>query len=180
MIKIIRSDRRTLAVEIRPDGTVLVRAPRGLPQREIDRFLAEKQGWIQEKLALRRSAGDVVPLTETQLRNLAERMKEILPDLAADWAARVGVTYGRITIRNQATRWGSCSAQGNLNFNCLLMLAPPEILDYVIVHELCHRKHMDHSPAFWAEVARVLPDYKTRRKWLKDNGPRLMAAGARH
>jgi predicted metal-dependent hydrolase len=86
----------------------------------------------------------------------------------------VGVDYRRITIRSQKTRWGSCSSSGNLNFNCLLLLAPPEVLDYVVVHELCHRKEMNHSPRFWAEVGRVLPDYKKRNKWLKENGSRLM------
>ena len=87
---------------------------------------------------------------------------------------RVGVTYGRITIRNQRTRWGSCSAKGNLNFNCLLMKAPPEVLDYVVVHELCHRLEMNHSPRFWAQVERVLPDYKVSRKWLREHGNELM------
>ena len=87
----------------------------------------------------------------------------------------MGVSYGRITIRSQHTRWGSCSAKGNLNFNCLLMLTPPEILDYVVVHELCHRKEMNHSARFWAEVARVIPGYEASKNWLKDNGSALIA-----
>ena len=87
----------------------------------------------------------------------------------------MGVTYGRITIRNQVSRWGSCSSVGNLNFNCLLMLAPPEVRDYVVVHELCHRKEMNHSPAFWAEVEKMIPDYKAHKKWLKDNGTALIS-----
>jgi predicted metal-dependent hydrolase len=84
------------------------------------------------------------------------------------------VSYGRITIRNQKTRWGSCSGKGNLNFNCLLMLAPPEVLDYVVVHELCHRREMNHSPRFWALVEQVLPDWRQRRQWLKTHGDALM------
>ena len=91
------------------------------------------------------------------------------------WAPTVGKSYGRVTIREQRTRWGSCSAQGNLNFNCLLMLAPPEVLDSVVVHELCHRKEPNHSKRFYAEVLRVLPDYRARQKWLKENGHRLLA-----
>ena len=85
-----------------------------------------------------------------------------------------GISYGRITIRNQKSRWGSCSEKGNLNFNCLLMLTPPDVIDYVVVHELCHRIHMDHSAAFWAEVQKVLPDYKKAKKWLKDNGSSII------
>ena len=73
-------------------------------------------------------------------------------------------------IRLQKSRWGSCSVDGNLNFNCLLVLMPPEILDSVVVHELCHRRHMNHSKEFYDEVLRIFPDYKRCNKWLKQNG----------
>ena len=86
----------------------------------------------------------------------------------------MGVTIGWITIRNQKTRWGSCSSKGNLNFNCLLMLAPPEVLDSVVVHELCHRREMNHSQKFYAEVLRVFPTYRTQEKWLKEHGGELL------
>ena len=82
----------------------------------------------------------------------------------------MGVTYGRISIRSAKTRWGSCSSEGDLNFHWKLVLMPPEVLDYVVVHELAHRKEMNHSRKFWAEVKNVLPDYEKRRKWLKEFG----------
>lgn len=113
-------------------------------------------------------------LTMEELRTLADQALDYIPKRAAYYAEIMQVGYGRITIRNQKTRWGSCSAKGNLNFNCLLMLAPQEIIDYVVVHELCHRKQMNHSKAFWQEVENVMPDYRVHRKWLKDHGCELM------
>jgi predicted metal-dependent hydrolase len=108
------------------------------------------------------------------MRLLVTRAKRVIPVKVRKFAELIGVTYGRITIRNQKTRWGSCSAEGNLNFNCVLMRAPEEIVDYVVVHELCHRIHMNHSKAFWGEVEKVIPDYKERRNWLRDNEKELM------
>ena len=97
-----------------------------------------------------------------------------IPERVAYYAPIAGVSYGRITIRNQKSRWGSCSAKGNLNFNCLLMLTPPEVIDSVVVHELCHRKEMNHSRRFYDEVLRVYPDYHIWNKWLKENGAAIM------
>ena len=134
----------------------------------IEAFLEKAQAREKEK-------EDIRKLTHDELLELANRALEVIPQRVAHYAPLVGVDYGRITIRNQRTRWGSCSAQGNLNFNCLLMLAPPEVLDSVVVHELCHRKEPNHSQRFYAEVLRVFPDYRTHNKWLKENGHRLLA-----
>lgn len=175
---VIRSDRKTLSLQVRPDGTLLVRAPRRLPEREINRFLQEKSAWIERTLAKVRDAnraGEDEPLSMEDIHALADQALQVIPPRVGEFAARMGVTYGRITIRNQRGRWGSCSSQGNLNFNCLLMLAPAEVLDYVIVHELAHRKEMNHSRAFWAQVEAVLPDYREREKWLKEQGKVLLA-----
>ena len=177
---VIRSSRKTLAIEVRPDGTVRIRAPRFCTKAEIRRFVQKNRAWIAKKLdqaaqrQQRRQAHQWQPFTEQELRALAERAKKELPPRVRQYAERMGVTYGRITIRNQRTRWGSCSSKGNLNFNCLLMLTPEEVQDYVIVHELAHRVEMNHSPRFWAIVAAVLPDYKKQRQWLKKEGAILI------
>ena len=172
---IIRSCRKTIAIEITPQGEILVRCPNRMTRREIQRLLDSKRGWISSHLAKLQAMQTVIPLTPEEISGLASRAKQVIPVRTAHFAQQMGISYGRITIRSQHTRWGSCSAAGNLNFNCLLMLAPLEVLDYVIVHELCHRKEMNHSPRFWEEVEKALPDYRQRKEWLKNQGRALMA-----
>ena len=177
-VRIVRSRRRTAAIQITPQGEVVFRAPLNMPRREIERILTERRDWIDRKLSAVRedaAAGRAAPLSQENLAALARHAKQFLMPLVEQYAARMGVTYGRITIRCQQTRWGSCSSKGNLNFNCLLMLAPRRVVTYVVVHELAHRKHMDHSPAFWAEVEAILPDYRESVRWLKTNGGKLLA-----
>ena len=105
---------------------------------------------------------------------MAEKALKLIPERVRHYAQLLGVTYGSITIRNQKTKWGSCSSKGNLNFNCLLMAAPPEVVDSVVVHELCHRLHMNHSKEFYAEIYRIFPEYDKWDKWLKENGTLLI------
>ena len=179
-IRIIRSSRRTLSLQVKNDGQVIVRAPRHVTLQEIAAFVRKNSAWLHKHLEKVRkekelnAASPVQPLTMEDIQKLADEALRVIPGRVAHFAPLVGVTYGRITVRNQRTRWGSCSSKGNLNFNCLLMLAPPGILDYVVVHELCHRKEMNHSPKFWAEVAKVMPDYKERQKWLRTEGSSIM------
>jgi predicted metal-dependent hydrolase len=173
-----RSARRSLSLEIMPDGNLLARAPQRMPEREIWAFIREKEEWIRihrRQRMERQTEAQADPLTPDQIRELADVALRVLPERCRYFAGIMGVRYGRITIRNQKTRWGSCSSGGNLNFNCLLMLAPPEVRDYVVVHELAHLKEMNHSPRFWKEVEKVLPDYRQRLLWLKKNGPELIA-----
>ncbi len=185
-IRLIRSSRRSLAAEIIPDGTVIIRAPQRMPEHEIRRFVQEKAADIERHVQRRKVQNQQLaalpPFTAADIRDMAKRAAALIPQRTAYFAQKIGVTYGRITIRNQKTRWGSCTADGNLNFNCLLMAAPPEVLDSVVVHELCHRLHPNHSKAFYAEVYRVFPDYDRCNKWLKENGGMLirrMEAGLR-
>lgn len=177
-IEVIHSSRKTMSLQIKPDGSIVVRAPIRLAKREIDRFVEEKSDWIEKHLAQvmqAQEAGEEAPISYEEICALADTALQELPPRVKLFAARMGVSYGRITIRNQLGRWGSCSSTGSLNFNCLLMLAPEQVRDYVIVHELAHRKQMNHSAAFWAEVAAVLPDYKISEKWLKTEGKVLLA-----
>ncbi len=174
--RVIRSDRKTLAIEITRTAEVVVRAPRRTDNLTIERFVSAKSAWIQKHLERRaRCQTAMPPFGEAELDELVARAKAELPPRVAHWAHLLGVTYGKITVRRQRTRWGSCSAKGNLNFNALLMLVPPAVREYVILHELCHRKHLNHSARFWAEVARIMPDYKAKEQWLKTDGTALIA-----
>lgn len=175
--RIIRSRRRTISLQMTAEGLV-VRAPFAASDQQIAAVVARHAVWIERqrrKLAeAQQVLADVEPLTPEALRALTERARQVIPERVAHFAPLVGVSCGRITIRCQRTRWGSCSAAGNLSFNCLLMLAPPEVLDSVVVHELCHRLEPNHSKRFYTEVLRVFPDYRRWEKWLKENGSALL------
>ena len=175
--KVVRSSRKTLSLQIKTDGSLIVRCPRFYPQKEIQKFVESKSAWILKNLRQVESLNSLPHFTEEELEILSDQAHSLIPQRVQYWAPKVGVSYGRITIRCQKTRWGSCSSQGNLNFNLLLMLTPPEVIDYIVVHELCHRKEMNHSPRFWAEVERVLPDYKAQIRWLKNHGGSIIARG---
>ena len=171
--RVIRSDRKTVSIQILPDGQVVVRCNHRTPSETLRRFVSEKEGWIRKHLA--KKAPPSPKLTAGQLQTLADKALRYIPQRVAFYAPRIGVTYGGITIRNQRTRWGSCSSKGNLNFNCMLMLTPEAVIDYVVIHELCHRKEMNHSAKFWALVQRHCPDYEQLRKWLKEHGSAILA-----
>ena len=175
--KLVRSRRKTCALEINEEG-LLVRAPYGVPVSDIERFIRDHQSWIDSHLKKaeqnRQKAEEIGRLTAEDIRRLADEALKVIPERVRYYAPLVGVTYGNITIRNQRTRWGSCSSEGNLNFNCLLMLTPKEVIDSIVVHELCHRKEMNHSDRFYAEVLRVYPEYRKWEKWLKNNGAVIM------
>jgi len=171
---IIRSRTQSVAIRIKPDGRVHVHCPPNVSTKRIDEIVRSKTAWIEKKLHEIQKQPPVIPFTDKELAALTALAKEKLPPLIAHYATQVGVFYDRITIRHQKTRWGSCSGKGNLNFNCLLMLTPPEVQRYVIVHELCHLKQMNHSDRFWAEVKKIIPDYHVSRQWLKSHGQALI------
>ena len=174
--EIVRSKRKTYGIHVAPGGKVTVR----IPLRGIEKFyisLAEsKKNWIAScvlKLQNVPVQRDKTP-SEKRLEAIYRKAaREYFPKRVSHYARMLGVTYGKISIRDQKTRWGSCSSEGNLSFNWRLILAPPDVLDYVVIHELCHRKEMNHSKEFWALVESLMPEYKERRKWLRENGNNL-------
>lgn len=174
--EIIRSQRKTIAIEIKNDCRVIIRAPLRMSSQDIQRFVRDKADWIEKHLeiAKRRQAIVKDKFTDKEIKELADAAMQDIPERVDRFAALVGVTIGRVTIRNQKTRWGSCSAKGNLNFNCLLMLCPENVRDYVVVHELCHRKELNHSIRFWMQVEQILPDYRIYRKWLREHGSEII------
>lgn len=175
--QIKRSKRKTIQLSITPEG-LLVRAPLQATDADIEKVVQENRDWVrrhQEKVAREVSEAQAEGMLSMEdIRQLADQALEYIPKRVAYYAPLVGVAPGRITIRNQKTRWGSCSRKGNLNFNCLLMLTPPEVIDSIVVHELCHMKQMNHSRAFYDEVYRVYPDYDKWHRWLREHGGAIM------
>jgi len=170
-----KSNRRSLSMHVTDEHTVLVKAPKGTPTYVVEEFIKEKKDWIVNQITRienqTKLASSLGPLTQEDIKAIKKKAKVLIPERVEHYAKLSGITYKKIFIRLQKTRWGSCSAEGNLNFNCLLALMPMEILDSVVVHELCHRRHMNHSRAFYTEVLSIFPDYKKCNKWLKQNGP---------
>ena len=167
-----RSARKTVSIRVK-DGEVTVLAPYRVTAETIQEIVLKHRRWIEKRL--QENAVTAPPLGEEEILALYEAARRVIPARVAYFAPIVGVSYGRVTIRSQKTRWGSCSSTGNLNFNCLLMMAPPEVIDSVVVHELCHRKEMNHSARFYREVRRVYPEYDRHHAWLKQNGEALMS-----
>lgn len=172
-ITIIRSNRKTLSIELKPNE-IIARAPAGMKEKEIINFIELKKNWIDKHLAKlnerQKVLDDLKPFTQEEIKQFTAKAKVEIPKRVELYANQIGVKYNKITIRCQHTRWGSCSSKGNLNFNCLLVLLPDEIIDSIVVHELCHIKQMNHSARFYAEIDKVFPNYKQCRRWLKQNG----------
>lgn len=165
---LIRSRRKTLAVEVTREGTVVVRAPLRCPQKTVDAFVESRRDWIAGAMQRQKARAAAHPsLTEAEAEALRQKAKAYIPGRVACWAQRMGLQPTAVKITSARTRFGSCSSRGSLCFSLYLMQYPPGTIDAVVVHELCHLRHMDHSPAFYAEMARWLPDYRQRMTALK-------------
>ena len=177
-VQLIRSGRKTIGVKVDQKGVVTAQAPYLAKEADILAFLSQHadriEQYVQRSRIAAEQAEDAGRFSAAELEHMAQQAVQVIPQRVAYYARLLGVTYGRITIRNPKSRWGSCSSKGNLNFNCLLMATPAEVLDSVVAHELCHRKHMDHSKAFYAELYKLFPDYDRCSRWLKEQGVLLM------
>ena len=166
--EVIRSDRRTVALEITRDGRVLIRAPKRMAWRDIDAFVEKHRNWLNEHLARQQVWKDAHPEpTEQEQQAMIRRAREILPGKVTHYAKIMQLQPTGITITGARTRFGSCSPKNRLCFSWRLMQYPEAAIDYVVVHELAHIVHKNHGPDFYALVERILPDHKERRAMLR-------------
>jgi predicted metal-dependent hydrolase len=175
MVEVRRSPRaRRWRLEARWGEPVRLVVPRWMSPAEIERVLAERRPWIEERRRrqLPRLGLERLAVSESDARAGA---RALVSALAEEEAERIGVAYRRIRIGDQRTIWGSCSPRGTLSFNWRLVLAPLEVADYVVVHELCHLRIPNHSRPFWALVERHRPQWRNQRAWLREHGPELLA-----
>ena len=219
---LVRSDRKTLSMQIGKDGTLIVRAPKRCSKAYIEEFVRKHEVWaiknqarmqeiIAERQEYRLREGEQIPFcgnmltvhltSEMQVILDAENKTLTLPDLPVAelkgslyrlykkagrqwlqgrldyWSKVMNIPYSAMKVGSATKRWGSCTREGNINLSWLNFFAPLEVVDYLLVHELSHRVHFDHSPAFWGLVARYLPDYKLRKKLLNSVYRELLAQG---
>lgn len=172
-IELRRAKRKTLAVTVTQEGGLLIKAPVRMPEREIECFLEQRRYWIYKQTKHMLAANvDKVYRSDAEIKRLREQARMVLTEKTDYYKSILGVDYKRLRIGDQKTRWGSCSGKGTISYNWRLVLMPEKIIDYVVVHELCHLLEMNHSNNFWNHVSDIIPDYKISRKWLKENGNR--------
>lgn len=178
-VEVRRSKRKSAAIKITADMQIVVFVPLYVSDNEIERLVISKSKWIDEHMLKVQSTIDerskLEKITSEQIKELADQAVEYIPKRVKYYAENENFVYNKITIKNLVSRWGSCSTKGNLNFNCLLMLTPDYVIDYIVVHELCHLREMNHSEKFWAEVEKIMPDYQRAVLWLKQNGGNLIS-----
>ena len=178
-VEVRRSKRKSETIKITADMQIVVFVPLYVSDNEIEKMVISKSKWIDEHMLKVQSTIDerskLEKITFEQVNELADQAVEYIPKRVKYYAEKENFVYNKITIKNLVSRWGSCSTKGNLNFNCLLMLTPDYVIDYIVVHELCHLREMNHSEKFWAEVEKIMPDYQRAELWLKQNGGNLIS-----
>lgn len=169
MVRVVFSNRRTMCLQVLDSGEVVARVPHGTSQASVDALVASHKSWLNKaQLRAQERRAKTVRLSSEDVADLKKKAREALVPRVFELAERLGVQPTRVTIRNQKTRWGSCSAKGAISLNCQLMLLDDELRDYVIIHELCHLVHFNHSARFWSLVQRYVPDAPALRRALKE------------
>lgn len=158
---------QTLRLSVRPDARVVVTAPYFVRASSIERFVKKHTDWIERHIA-RQKKRTVLPVRRVDIPQLKKRALALASARCAHFAHQFGVSYRKISVRAQKSRWGSCSRAGNLSFNYKIAALPAHVADYVVVHEVCHLREMNHGKAFWALVEKAVPHYKTIRKELRN------------
>ena len=174
-VEVRRSQRaRRWRLEVPWGGPARLIVPRWTSRVEVESLIAENRPWLEEQQARQvpRLGLERLAVSESEARIAA---RELISTLAEEQAPRLGVAFERIRIGDQRTLWASCSARGTLSFSWRLVLAPPEVLDYVVVHELCHLRVPNHSHGFWTLVEGERPGWRNQRNWLREHGPELLA-----
>lgn len=164
--KILLSKRRSIALQINSQGEFIVRAPLRTPIKNIESLILQKQSWILKCLQ-RKAQGIAAPeLSELEIKHYKKLAKIKFKNLLDIWAQTMELTYSSVRISSAKSRWGSCSGKNSISLNWRLVLMPESLLEYVVIHELAHVKHKNHSIQFWEFVAKYLPEYKSIKKQL--------------
>lgn len=180
---VVKSRRKTVQFEVKPGGNIIIKIPSRMPMSALAPMIEDRRQWLyeaymgqkdKEDLSLVRQNEKSDPRLSYLEKKYRHAAKQYIYERVEYYLPLIGGHYSSIRIGDQKTRWGSCSSNKTLSFSWRLMLAPPRVLDYVVIHEICHLTHMNHSKEFWALVASIDPDYKEHRKWLKDNGDKLI------
>ncbi len=163
---------RYLRIRIKPGGEVLVTVPKNVNSSVVAKFLQDKHDWIEKKVKLMEQYSKIpkVTLSRKEITALKTKALTFIEERLLYFNTKYGYEWNTITIRQQKSRWGSCSKKGNLNFNYKIALLPEHLADYIVVHELCHLGEFNHSDRFWTLVARTIPDYREKRKELREKG----------
>ena len=164
--ELIRSRRRTVSLEVTKQCTLRVRAPLRMPKKEIDLFVTAHAAWVERQLEKRRAMPVLPEPSEEEIARLKERTRQLVEPMVARYATEMHLRPAGIRVTKARTRYGSCSGTGGLCFSCFLAECPPEAVELVVVHELCHLIHRNHGPGFYALLESVLPDWKERKKHL--------------
>lgn len=167
---IYRQYRKTLAMSFSEEGILEIKMPYFYQLQNVLEFIKKKENWIVKQYnRIQNQQEHKIVICKNEYNEYLKKAHEILNRKVAYYSRIIGVSYNRVTIRNQKTRWGSCSSKGNINLNWKLVLMPEEIQDYVVIHELCHLIEMNHSRQFWNCVERYCKNYELCRKWLREN-----------